>query len=149
MDQGDKRTPSAMVTWLAIVRTRPTLDILGRWILGKLGLSLTDFKILESVLHEGSISPSRLGTQIGLSRGAVTSAVNRLITKGLVKREPVATDARSSHVELTPRGKKVIEAAWQSHAEIVERVLADTITSEESAVLVKLLGRVRPIDLML
>jgi MarR family 2-MHQ and catechol resistance regulon transcriptional repressor len=143
LGQGEKRTPSAMVTWLAIVRTRPTLDRLGRWILGNLGLSLTDFKVLESVLHEGPLSPSRLGLEIGLTRGSVTSAVDRLTAKGLVTREPHATDARSSFVKLTPIGVAVIEAAWRSHAEIVERVLVDTITPEESAVLLKLLGRVR------
>ena len=67
-----------MVTWLAIVRTRPTLDRLGRWILSDLGLSLTDFKILETVLHAESLTPSRLSDEISLTRGSVTSAVDRL-----------------------------------------------------------------------
>lgn len=132
-----------MVTWLAIVRTRPTLDRLGRWILGHLGLSLTDFKILESVLHEGPLTPSRLGSEIGLTRGSVTSAVDRLAARGLVTRERNAADARSSLVKLTHAGTAVIEDAWKFHTTQVERVLDNTITPEEMAVLMKLLGRVR------
>ncbi len=132
-----------MVVWLAIVRTRPTLDRLGRWILGHLGLSLTDFKILENVLHTGPLTHSRLGLEIGLTRGSVTSAVDRLVAKGLVTREPNSADARSSLVKLTPAGAAAIQAAWKAHAEAVERVLADTLTPAESLTLLKLLGRVR------
>jgi MarR family 2-MHQ and catechol resistance regulon transcriptional repressor len=132
-----------MVLWLAVVRTRPVLDRLGRWILGRLGLSLTDFKILETVLHSGPLTPSKLGTEIGLTRGSVTSAVDRLAARGLVIREPNAADARSSLVKLTRAGATVIEDAWRFHTTEVERVMENTLTPEEMAVLLKLLGRVR------
>jgi MarR family transcriptional regulator, 2-MHQ and catechol-resistance regulon repressor len=143
VNEREAGAPSLMVLWLAIVRTRPTLDRLGRWILGHLGLSLTDFKILESVLHEGPLTPSRLGHEIGLTRGSVTSAVDRLAARGLVGREPNAADARSSLVKLTPAGTKVIEEAWRFHTAEVERVMEGTLSSDEMAVLLKLLGRVR------
>lgn len=132
-----------MIMWLATVRTRPTLDCFGRWILGHLGLSLTDFKILETVLHTGPLTPSRLGQDIGLTRGSVTSAVDRLAAKGLVAREPNTADARSSLVKLTPAGAAAIESAWNVHTAEVERVLGNTFTPEEMAVLLKLLGRLR------
>ena len=143
MSERDRGVPNAMMVWLAIVRTRPTLDRLGLWILSPLGLSLTDFKILENVLHTGPLTPSRLGLEIGLTRGSITSAVDRLAAKGLVTREPNAADARSSLVKLTPAGITAIGSAWKSHADAVERVLSDTLTLEESAILLKLLGRVR------
>lgn len=132
-----------MVTWLAVVRTRPTLDRFGRRTLGPLGLSLTDFKILESVLHAGPITPSRLGDEIGMTRGSITSAVDRLAARGLVKREPNAADARSSLVKLTDNGTAVIQEAWETFSEDVERVMEDTMTTEEMAVLLRLMGRLR------
>jgi MarR family 2-MHQ and catechol resistance regulon transcriptional repressor len=128
---------------LGIVRTKPQLDRFGQWNLRQQGLGLTDFMILESVLHAGPLTPSRLGDRVGLTRGSITSAVDRLAARGLVTREPNANDARSSLVRLTPIGATVIDAAWKAHAEAVERVLLDAITAEESRVLLKLLGRVR------
>ena len=132
-----------MVTWLAVVRTRPTLDRFGRWIFGRLGLSLTDFKILESVLHAGPLTPSRLSDEIGLTRGSVTSAVDRLAARGLLTREPNVEDARSSLVKLTNAGDVVIQDAWELHSREVDRVLDDTFTPKERAVLLKLMGRLR------
>jgi DNA-binding MarR family transcriptional regulator len=66
-----------------------------------------------------------------------------LAARGLVTREPNATDARSSLVKLTPVGAAVIEAAWRSHAEAVERLLEEAITEEQSIALFKLIGQVR------
>jgi len=132
-----------MVTWLAIVRSRPTLDRLGRWILGHLDLTLTDFKILETVLHGGPITPSRLATEIDLTRGSVTSAVDRLSARGLVARERNSADARSTLVSLTDAGVSAIEEAWRFHTAEIERVMQDVISPEESAALVRSLGQVR------
>jgi MarR family 2-MHQ and catechol resistance regulon transcriptional repressor len=137
------KRPDAMTLLLSIVRTKPQMDRFGQANLRHLGLGLTDFMILESLLHAGPITPSRLGDRVGLTRGSITSAVDRLAARGLVAREPNATDARSSLVKLTPIGATVIKAAWKAHAEAVERLLADAITAEESLVLLKLLGRVR------
>jgi MarR family 2-MHQ and catechol resistance regulon transcriptional repressor len=128
---------------LSIARTTPQLDRFGQSNLRHLGLGLTDFMILESVLHVGPITPSRLGDRVGLTRGSITSAVDRLAARGLVTREPNATDARSSLVKLTPVGAAVIEAAWRSHAEAVERMLEQALTEEQSVVLFKLIGQVR------
>jgi len=143
MSEREKGMPSPMVTWLAVVRTRPTLDRFGRRTLSPLGLSLTDFKILESVLHAGPITPSRLGDEIGMTRGSITSAIDRLAARGLVEREPNAADARSSLVKLTDNGTAVIQEAWETFSKDVERVMDDTMTSEEMAVLLKLMGRLR------
>jgi len=135
--------PSPIALWLGIVRTRPELDRFGRRILGHLGLSLTDFVILESVMHVGPLTPSRLGDRVGLTRGSITAAVDRLAARGLVTRESNTADARSSLVKLTPAGTSVIEAAWETYSAEVERFLDSTITPEEREVLFKLLGRVR------
>jgi MarR family 2-MHQ and catechol resistance regulon transcriptional repressor len=143
VSEQEKTRPEAMTMLLGIVRTKPQLDRFGQWNLRHLGLGLTDFMILESVMHVGPLTPSRLGDRVGLTRGSITSAVDRLAARGLVTREPNASDARSSLVRLTPIGATVIDAAWKAHAEAVERVLLGTITAEESRVLLKLLGRVR------
>ena len=132
-----------MTLLLSIVQTTPQLDRFGQWNLRPMGLGLSDFMILESVLHAGPLTPSRLGDRVGLTRGSITAAVDRLAARGLVTREPNAADARSSLVKLTPIGVTVIESAWKSHAEAVAQLMEEAITEEESIVLFKLLGRVR------
>lgn len=132
-----------MTLLLGMVRTTPELDRFGRLNLRHLGLGLTDFMILESIMHVGPLTPSRLGARVNLTRGSITAAVNRLAARGLVTREPNTADARSSLVKLTPIGLTVIESAWKSHAEAVERLMEEAITEEESATLFNLMGRIR------
>ena len=132
-----------MTLLLGIVRTTPELDRFGQLNLRHLGLGLTDFMILESIMHVGACTPSRLGDRVNLTRGSITAAVDRLAARGLVTRGPNAADARSSLVKLTPIGVTVIESAWRSHAEAVEQLMGQAITEEESIVLFNLLGRVR------
>lgn len=132
-----------MTLLLGIVRTTPQLDHFGQLNLRHLGLGLTDFMILESIMHVGPLTPSRLGDRVNLTRGSITAAVDRLAARGLVTREPNSADARSSLVKLTPIGLTVIESAWKSHSAAVEHLMEEAITDEESALLFDLMGRIR------
>jgi len=65
--------PSTMTEQRVVTGTRPTLDRPCRGAPGHVVLCLVDFKILESVLREGPVNSSRLGTEIGLAGGYITT----------------------------------------------------------------------------
>lgn len=92
--------------------------------------SLSDFAVLEVLLHKGSLPVNTIGEKVLLTSGSITTAVQRLEKKGLVRRERSDADARVVLVHLTPDGKKLIEAAFITHAGNLDQ-LFDPLNEEE------------------
>jgi len=110
---------------------------------GRHGLGEGDFDVLATLRRQGapySLTPGQLGERTMVSSGAVTKRVDRLAAKGLVERRPSASDLRSTRVVLTPRGRKVIDAAMDEHVSNEARLLAG-LDPRERAQLADLLGR--------
>jgi len=89
------------------------------------------------------LSPTRLGRGLMLSSAGVTSRIDRLERRGLVRRLPDPDDRRGVIVELTDQGLEVVDAAVAANA-ISERQLLERLDPEEvaqlEALLRKLLG---------
>jgi MarR family transcriptional regulator, 2-MHQ and catechol-resistance regulon repressor len=58
------------------------------------GLTLTEFVILEALLHKGPLLLGDVQKKVLLTSGGVTYTVDRLVEKGLVERRECATDRR-------------------------------------------------------
>ncbi len=69
------------------------------------GATVAEWVILREILQAGKTSPGRLATAIGLTRGAVSKLVDRLVRKELVSRTEAGTDRRFQDVELTAAGR--------------------------------------------
>jgi MarR family 2-MHQ and catechol resistance regulon transcriptional repressor len=50
------------------------------------GISDTDFRILEALLHQGPLPVNTIGPKVHLTPGSISVAVDRLLEKGLVSR---------------------------------------------------------------
>jgi MarR family transcriptional regulator, organic hydroperoxide resistance regulator len=58
-----------------------------------------------------SMQISKVAERIGMSRGAMTTVVDRLTDQRLVRRVHSSTDRRVVMVEATPKGMRAVEAA--------------------------------------
>ena len=105
------------------------------------GLGLSDFTIMEALLHKGPLPINQIGQKVLLSSGSMTAAVNRLEIKGFVKRIQDPSDGRCFYVHLTKSGRKVIKDAYHKHQQNLERI-AEVLTGDERNELVKLLKKI-------
>ena len=105
------------------------------------GLQLSEFAILEVLLHKGALPINVIGEKVHLTSGSKTAAVNRLKKKGLVQRIPAPLDGRSFHIHLTERGHKVIQQAFRKHEKNLE-VIIGILTANERRILVRLLKKI-------
>ncbi|MFT5836799.1 MAG: MarR family 2-MHQ and catechol resistance regulon transcriptional repressor [Candidatus Azotimanducaceae bacterium] len=94
--------------------------------------SLSDFAVLEVLLHKGSLPVNTIGEKVLLTSGSITTAVQRLEKKGLVRRERSEGDARVVLVHLTDAGRELIEAAFAEHAANLDE-LFEVFSKEERA----------------
>jgi DNA-binding MarR family transcriptional regulator len=89
------------------------------------------------------LSPTRLGRGLMLSSAGVTSRIDRLERRGLVRRLDDPDDRRGVIVELTDQGLEVVDAAVAaitiSDRQLLERLDAPEVAQLE-ATLRKLLG---------
>ena len=58
------------------------------------GLGLSDFTIMEALLHKGPLPINQIGEKVLLTSGSMTAAVNRMERKGLVTRIQDPADGR-------------------------------------------------------
>ena len=103
-------------------------------------MCLSDFAILEALLHKGPQSVKELGRRIDLTSGAMTTAIDRLETRGLVTRADHATDRRAWVIHLTPEGRASISKVFAGHEEAMERAMRG-LSKAERATLTDLLKR--------
>ncbi len=102
----------------------------------KLGDS--DFRVLEVLLHKGSLPVNTIGPKVWLTPGSISVAVDRLVKKGLVSRKDNPDDRRVRRVELTPKGRALITRGFGEHA--VENV-ANVLSKNERLTLLRLLKK--------
>jgi MarR family 2-MHQ and catechol resistance regulon transcriptional repressor len=91
--------------------------------------SLSDYAVLEVLLHKGPLPVNRIGEMILLTSGSITTAVQRMEKKGLVRRERSEGDARVVLVHLTDEGRELIGRAFVDHAANLD-ALFDVFTED-------------------
>src|ERR1700743_35130 len=94
------------------------------------GLGLSDFGVLEVLLHKGPMPVNTIGPIVDLTPGSISIAVERLVAKGLVSRAENAEDRRVRIVALTPRGRDLISSAFRKHTGQMKRVFSDLSPEE-------------------
>jgi len=104
----------------------------------KVGLS--DFALLEVLLHKGPQPVNEIGRRIELTSGAITTAVDRLESRGLVTREAHETDRRARIVQLTARGKDEAGKVFAVHKTAMDAA-ARGLSKGERAMLIRLLKK--------
>jgi MarR family transcriptional regulator, 2-MHQ and catechol-resistance regulon repressor len=105
-----------------------------------LGLGDSDFRVLEVLLHKGPLPVNVIGDKVELTTGSITTAVDRMEAKWLVVRKNHPEDRRVRIVELTPKGRRLIERAYAQHEIVMERAMKH-LSREDRALLVDLLKR--------
>jgi len=94
--------------------------------------SLSDFAVLEVLLHKGALPVNAIGEKVLLTSGSITTAVQRLEKKGLVRRERSGGDARVVLVHLTEAGLARIESAFADHAGNLDALFAEFSDDERA-----------------
>lgn len=126
---------------LILWKTAKAIEKADRASIADTGLKLSDFAIMEVLLHRGPLPINTIGEKVLLTSGSMTAAVNRLEKKGLVTRIQDPSDGRCFHVHLTKVGRNVIKEAYAKHESNLEKIAA-VLSGEEQSALVKLLKKI-------
>lgn len=131
---------SGIRVWLILWKAAKALEQNAIRSVARLGLGLSDFAVLELLLHKGPQPVNVIGKRVLLTSGSITTAIDRLESRQLVRRAGDPEDRRSRIVALTPAGRRLIEKAFRKHATDMERALA-ILNATDRAELVRLLKK--------
>jgi MarR family transcriptional regulator, 2-MHQ and catechol-resistance regulon repressor len=133
-------SPDGAETVLVVWKASRALEARALASIADTGLGASDFKVLEALLHKGALPVNVLGRTLLLTSGSITTAVDRLVARGLVRRRGDATDRRVRQVELTPPGRALIGPLFARHAADLDEVVR-VLTAAERRTLVTLLRK--------
>ena len=107
------------------------------------GITLPKFDLLSQLDRaEEGLTMGELSRRLMVTNGNVTGLIDRLVTEGLVARQPSPHDRRAQVVRLTPAGKQAFESMIPKHQDfIAERFQG--ISRAELAELHRLLGKLK------
>lgn len=131
---------SGVHLWLILRKAEWAVEQRALQSIASTGLGLSEFAALELLLHKGPQPINTLGKKILLTSGSVTTAVDRLEAKALVRRKPHPTDQRTRLVALTAKGRRLIEQAFLKHTTDMEQAAA-ALSAEERNTLAHLLKK--------
>ncbi len=72
------------------------------------GATVAEWVILREIYELGAVSPGRIAASTGLTRGAVSKLVDRLVRKGLAHRTEADRDRRFQDLVLTDAGRELV-----------------------------------------
>ena len=126
---------------LVLWKAAKAVEKVDRASIAQTGHVLSDFTIMEALLHKGPLPINRIGEKVLLTSGSMTAAIDRMENKGLVKRIQDPSDGRFFYVHLTKKGRKRIRTEYAKHEKNLEKI-ASVLSEEERNELIRLLKKI-------
>jgi len=126
--------------WLVMMKTHRALERLAIQSIESSEVGLSDFAVIEMLLHKGPQPVNEIGRRIELTSGAITTAVDRLESRDLVTREAHPSDRRARIVRLTARGEERAAKVFAGHKTAMD-LAASELSKSERATLIQLLKK--------
>jgi MarR family 2-MHQ and catechol resistance regulon transcriptional repressor len=128
----DRKQDTALKLLIVMARAfNAVTGYVGKEDMERHGITPTEFAILEALYHKGPLLLGEVQRKILVTSGGITYLVDRLVEKGLVKREQCPEDRRARYAVLTPAGQALIRKIFPAHAARIEQAMAGLTQAEQ------------------
>lgn len=136
----EKRTLNAFIT---LMRATESLNNRLNRHLADADLTVSQFGVLEALLHLGPLNQKSLGEKLLKSGGNITLVIDNLEKCDFVERQQDPEDRRAMLIYLTDKGKKFINDFFPKHLEEIksEFSILNKKEKEQLARICKKLGK--------
>jgi MarR family 2-MHQ and catechol resistance regulon transcriptional repressor len=140
--QGTRHVVQALDTYIKLLRAAESV-VARAHRRTNCGLTVSQFGVLESLLHLGPLHQREIGTKLLKSGGNVTMVIDNLEKRGLVERRRDRKDRRFVTVHLTTAGRKTIAEIFPRHIESILEEMKPLSQAEQQTLagLCRRLGR--------
>ena len=96
------------------------------------GLSMPQFSLMMQMYHRGACGMSGLSERFEITPAAASQMVDKLVQSGFIRREEDPSDRRAKLLNLTGKGRELIEQGIEERFRWVDE-LVGKLTAEERA----------------
>jgi DNA-binding MarR family transcriptional regulator len=108
-----------------------------------LRLTPSQFDVIVTLGDTAGLTCSQLSSQTLVTKGTLTGVLDRLETKGLIKRESVLGDKRRTKIKLTEKGGALFRRVFTAHIAFIRPFFARALSPQEVHTASTLLLRIR------
>lgn len=96
---------------VALRRIMRATDLNARNLARDTGLTLPQLLVLQALADTGALAVKDISIRLGVSQATMTSVIDRMVGKGLVRREKSDIDRRQTMISLTEIGRAKLDSA--------------------------------------
>lgn len=137
---GTQEEVRALDAYIKLIRATDSVSSRIHCHLAAHDLTITQFGVLEVLLHLGSLNQRDIAKKLLKSGGNITLVIDNLEKRGLVKREREIEDRRCINVCLTEKGQQLISQIFPSHVAAIRHEMS-ILTADEQEELGRLCRR--------
>jgi MarR family 2-MHQ and catechol resistance regulon transcriptional repressor len=130
-DRNRKIEMKALNTYTKLMRAAESITARTHWHLSSMGLSISQFGVLEALYHLGPLSQKEIGQKILRSSGNITMVIDNLEKRGLVQRARDRSDRRIYIIHLTDEGNNLINKIFPPHATVISDEMSVLTAAEQ------------------
>ncbi len=143
---GTEEEVRALNAYIKLMRAANSVSARATRHLAKAGITPSQFGVLEALYHLGSLLPSQLAQKHLMSRGNITTVLDNLEKRGLVRRERDNRDRRVIFVHLTDEGRALLQEILPAHVAAIVAQMKSLTPGEQEEIgrLCRRLGKPEP-----
>jgi DNA-binding MarR family transcriptional regulator len=108
-----------------------------------LRLTPSQFDVIVTLGDTAGLTCSQLSSQTLVTKGTLTGVLDRLASKGLIRRESVEVDKRRTKIRLTQKGHALYRKVFAAHVHFIRPFFERALSQEEVETARRLLIRIR------
>ncbi|RDW19035.1 MarR family transcriptional regulator [Oceanobacillus arenosus] len=105
------------------------------------GMKSSDFAVIEAVYSKGKQTIRQISEAVLINTGSITYVIDKLEKNGLVERINCKDDRRVVYIQITDKGKELMDEVFPKHQQVIETLFED-ITPEEKQIVIDVLKKV-------
>jgi MarR family transcriptional regulator, 2-MHQ and catechol-resistance regulon repressor len=138
MEETTEPRDLSLSTFVKLTRAMNTLEKrLGMRAPHPAGLTLSQFAVLEALLHKGPLTHGEVAGKILTTTGNITQVVDQLAKDQLVQRKRCDSDRRRVYLQLTEKGTRVASSAFEQMASAIHDEMS-VLTPEDLVTLARI-----------
>jgi len=123
---------SSAALWVVLARAYRSMASFVERSIAALDIGLSDFMILEALLHKGPLTMSELSDAALITNASMTAAIDRLEERAFVDRIADKQDRRVRRVQLTAQGTALIKRLYVRHERDLDEVMSGISPAERA-----------------
>jgi len=106
-------------------------------------LTPSQFDVIATLGDTGGMTCGELSAATLVTKGTLTGVLDRLVAKGLIRRDPVRGDRRCTKIRLTEKGEALFRKTFVAHTTFLKPYFARAVTPKEAEQVRAILLRIR------